>query len=74
MNCPYCNKKMEKGYIEQTHISNPIKWISNTCEDHLFVEKSKIIKLTSILKGITITTYKCDECKKMIIDNYEQNM
>lgn len=74
MNCPYCNKPMELGYIEQTNIANPFKWRSNDLGDRLFVEKNKIIKLTSTIKGTTIRAYRCEDCKKIIIDNYEQNL
>ena len=28
MNCPYCGKEMEKGYVDQQHLIAPLEWYS----------------------------------------------
>ena len=68
MKCPYCNKEMESGYIQ--------------CRDGVtWTPKKQLIASLSFLgndsvslangatdNSRTVYAYKCDECKKVIID------
>lgn len=70
MNCPYCNKEMEKGFVEQTNIMIPLEWYPAKRDGRILVSKKRNIKLTSSLKGGTLTVYRCEKCRKMVIDEY----
>ncbi len=67
MNCPYCNKEMEKGIIQSPH---EISWSKKS---HLFGaaylhEGSVVLSEFSSLKGSKAVAYLCRGCKKVIID------
>ena len=68
MNCPYCSREMEKGFIEQTNLMIPLEWYPAKRDGGIIVSQKRNVKLTSSLKGGTLTVYRCDDCKKMIID------
>ena len=68
MNCPYCNREMEKGFIEQTNFMIPLEWYPAKWYGGICASKKCNVKLTSSLKGGTLTVYRCDDCRKMIID------
>lgn len=68
MKCPYCNNEMESGYIGQSKLFVPITWVSDNVKEDAILPIHKTINLTSTLKGGTITTYYCENCKKFIID------
>ena len=68
MNCPYCNREMEKGFIEQTNLMIPLEWYPAKRDGGIFVSNKRNVKLTSSLRGGTLTAYRCNDCKKMIID------
>ena len=65
MNCPYCNKEMELGYIDQTDFRFPLEWYPANREIGLFKTKKRNIRLTF---GGNVKAYRCDPCKKIIID------
>ena len=73
MICPYCNREMQKGYIQ--------------CRDglHWTPKKQVVSALSGLGKGAvligneeglvpntTAIAYHCDECKKIIIDYSER--
>ncbi|MBR4862027.1 MAG: hypothetical protein IKU09_07485 [Firmicutes bacterium] len=66
--CPYCNKEMEKGFVEQTNILIPLEWYPAKWDGEILVSKKRNIKLTSSLKGGSLTVYRCENCRKMVID------
>lgn len=46
MNCPYCNKEMEKGYIDQTDFRFPLEWYPANRETGFFISKKRNVRLT----------------------------
>lgn len=66
MECPYCHKSMEKGYLNSPR--DNLKWIE--------AEKNKGALMSHFQSGIKLTdwyenqveTYYCRKCQKMIID------
>ena len=68
MNCPYCNREMEKGYIEQTDFRFGLRWAPANRGNGFFVSTKKDVKLTAALKGGHVIAYRCEGCKKIIID------
>lgn len=67
MLCPYCEKEMQKGWINQERFS--LKWVPD--EDRGFMEclvEKDVIKLTALTKGGRLTVYHCENCRKFIID------
>lgn len=65
MNCPYCSKEMEKGYIDQTDFRFPLEWYPANGETKVFVSKKRNIRLTY---GGSVKAYRCERCKKILID------
>ena len=68
MKCPYCDEEMEKGYIDQTDFRFPLEWYPAKRETGFFASKKRNVKLTAVMKGGSITAYRCDACKKIVID------
>lgn len=73
MNCPYCNKEMEKGVIQS---EQEIAWKRNkallfgAAELH---EGSVVLAKFSFLKGSCVTAYLCRPCGKVVIDVIPQS-
>ena len=65
MNCPYCNKEMEKGYIDQTDIRFPLEWYPASREKGFFASKKGNVRLTY---GGNVKANRCENCRKIIID------
>jgi len=65
MTCPYCNKEMEIGYIDQTDFRFPLEWYPANREIGFFKAKKRNIRLT--YSG-SVKAYRCENCKKIIID------
>ena len=65
MNCPYCNSEMKLGYIDQTDFRFPLEWYPANKEIGLFKGKKGYIRLTY---GGSAKAYRCEYCKKIIID------
>ena len=67
MKCPYCQKEMEKGYIQ---CRDGVHW---TPKKQLVAALSEFGKgSVSLENGVgnnrTVYAYKCGECQKVIID------
>ena len=60
MNCPYCGKEMEKGYVDQQHMIVPLEWYSAKQEGNFLWSKRKRIQLTSTTEPLT--AWYCGEC------------
>ena len=71
MNCPYCGKEMEKGYIQSR---DGLNW---TAKKRLVAALSSLGQDSLSLKNDaadnnrTVYAYKCAACKKVIIDYTE---
>lgn len=65
MNCPYCSREMEKGYIDQTDFRFPLEWYPANRETGFFVSKKRTVRLTY---GGHVTAYRCEGCRKIMID------
>ncbi|MBR3865834.1 MAG: hypothetical protein IKM67_03860 [Clostridia bacterium] len=73
MNCPFCNKEMELGYIQ--------------CRDGVtWTPKKQLVAALSILgkaafsiengaadNSRTVYAYRCKDCKKIVIDYSEDS-
>lgn len=69
MQCPYCNKEMEKGLIQSPQ---EIAWLKGDKKHFLarakFHDDSVILSSLSMVKGSSVVAYLCRDCKKVIID------
>ena len=68
MNCPYCNKEMEEGYIAQDRYAitwRPIEAYNSVIKT--IFSKNKI-KLTSFSNNTEARVFYCKDCRKFIID------
>ena len=48
MNCPYCNKEMEKGYVDHTSLFVPMEWYPAKREGGILISKKRNIKLATV--------------------------
>ena len=71
MNCPYCGKEMEKGFVQ---CRDGVNW---TAKKRLVAALSSLGRDSVSLKNDaadnnrTVYAYKCADCKKVIIDYTE---
>lgn len=66
MECPYCHKPMQKGYINGDRY--PLKWVEESKnKDPVLNFFTKGIKLTKYFEGNSIESEYCSDCKKIII-------
>lgn len=68
MKCPYCEKEMERGCVEQPRFT-PLMWYPTSADMSLRERNKRTIKLTSF--GGDMRVHYCAECKKFIIDQDE---
>ena len=66
MNCPYCNKEMQKGFMKSHH---PILWgeektlsFLKTYNDYVLTKND----FHSVMRGMFIESYYCNDCHKQI--------
>lgn len=65
--CPYCGKEMNLGYIHQDRYA--LKWIPEEKNKGALLQWfSKGIKLTDVTTGVSVESFYCKECQKIIID------
>ena len=65
MNCPYCNQKMEKGYIDQTDLFHPLVWYPAKRGTGILDIRKGSVNLT---KQGSVTAFRCVPCRKILID------
>lgn len=70
MNCPYCNKEMEKGYVDQTSPFIPLEWYPAKREGGILSSNKRNIKLATVKSG-SLVMYHCATCRKFVIDQDE---
>lgn len=70
MNCPYCDKEMKLGYIDQTDFRFPLEWYTANRETGFFVSEKRKVRLTY---GGNVKAYRCENCRKIIIDESTLN-
>lgn len=65
MNCPYCNKEMESGFIKSSHF---IHW-GKERELGFLPNDIKLTKtnLEAFMKGHFVEAYYCTTCNKIIV-------
>ena len=56
---------MKLGYIDQTDFRFPLEWYPANREIGLSKAKQRSIRLTY---GGSVTAYRCENCKKIIIE------
>jgi len=75
MKCPYCDEEMKHGVIEGR---DTIHWKPKRAsffkrtefyEDTIILSEEPLV---SFYKGASVDAYRCDHCKKIIID-YDNN-
>ena len=71
MNCPYCRKEMEKGYIDQTDVFHHLQWYPADRELGFFKSKKRNVRLSYC--G-SVKAYRCEDCKKILIDETTLSM
>lgn len=68
MNCPYCGKEMELGYIQSR---DGVTWSDKEYAiKALATLRPRSISLANGVgdKSTAVYAYRCDDCKKVIID------
>lgn len=71
MTCPYCNKKMRLGYIDQQRMFG-LEWYPAVPLGTGFTAQSReAVKLSSAKKSGSVKAYRCEDCKKILIDEAE---
>ena len=70
MTCPYCNNEMELGYVDQTDFRFPLEWYPANGAIGFFKTKKRNVRLT--YNGC-VKAYRCENCKKIIIDEIALN-
>jgi len=72
MNCPYCGKELIAGFIYggSYGVNHSLRWLPVTKEPTLASLELDSITLSKkgFLSQPKVKSYKCDYCKKMIID------
>lgn len=67
MNCPYCNKEMEKGYVGRTSPFLPLEWYPAKREGGFLISSNRNIKLATVKSG-SLVMHHCATCHKFVID------
>ena len=68
MKCPCCDREMDLGYIQ---CRDGVTWTAKRC---LVPALSRLSKGSVALSGgTTVQAYRCDGCKKVIIDYSEKS-
>lgn len=70
MNCPYCHKEMEKGYVDQTSPFIPLEWYPAIREGGILTSNRRNIKLATVKSG-SLVMYHCATCRKFVINQDE---
>ena len=68
MNCPYCGKEMEKGYLQAR---DGIAWNKKerrVAALSMMGSDLALAKASGIYSGAVAIAYNCKECKKIIVD------
>lgn len=72
MNCPYCNKKLISGFIYGGGygVRKGIIWLPENIEPTLeaWVFESEKLNKNNFLSEAKVKSYKCSNCRKIIID------
>ncbi len=78
MRCPYCGKEMDSGTVSctggSTFRNSDLTWLGASDEPPRpqdILEKSRRLYCVGRSSGSPqIPAYKCDSCKKVILDSY----
>ncbi len=71
MKCPYCENKLTPGYIYGDRYA--LKWLPDNKKLTLgFAIGSETLPSSNHSLRPSVKTYKCNDCKKMIIDLIEE--
>lgn len=71
MNCPYCGKPMQKGYLQS---GRGFIWSYEKKEDiYIASEETDIEFRSNIWKGCCVESWLCPDCNRLITEvNIEQ--
>ena len=72
MNCPYCGKELITGYIYggSYGVNHSLRWLPDIKEPTLATLEleSEVLSKDKFLSQPKVKSYKCNYCRKMIID------
>jgi len=67
MNCPYCSKEMQKGYILSSYAL--ARWYAEGKKPRVLPQNSGVrLSKSPVSKRQIIESHFCEECKKIVID------
>ena len=70
MICPYCDKEMKQGYVHSYKYD--LRWYPNDPEGKgIFAACKESKKLSSVWSHGEFTMHRCENCKKLIVDENE---
>lgn len=70
MDCPYCDREMDKGILSGDGRSN-VRWKSGSKKAGFMdtlCDSGRVTAAKHTLAAFTIESYYCPSCKKMIFD------
>lgn len=74
MKCPFCGKEMVEGFVRglsrQPHYNSSLYWNDSEHKFGWFSNGQKLASDHHNLGCPAVTAYKCDDCKKIIMDTY----
>lgn len=80
MVCPFCGKEMDKGFVKgppDRLFNGCLYWDSKPemkLSEHFFKMKLPTLAVSHYDNNFpAIVSYKCDNCKKIIMDTYVEN-
>lgn len=72
MNCPYCGRELIAGFIYggAYGVNHSLRWLPETKKPTLATLEleAEILSINSFSSQPKVKCYKCNACKKMIID------
>ncbi|MBQ7778428.1 MAG: hypothetical protein IJ396_05920 [Oscillibacter sp.] len=66
MNCPYCEKEMDEGYIQNMGLAKmDMGWYP---KDGGFLSVEERLTTSKAFSGRKVAAYRCRNCRKMVIE------
>lgn len=70
MNCPFCGKEMERGFLQT---GNKIIWAKKQHSVSLVAKEGEVALGNAIFGGIALDAFICKDCKKVVVDYFHSN-
>lgn len=65
MNCPNCNTKMEKGFLQGMR---RVAWVKKHHKVSLLPKQGEILLENNTINDFVFLAWICKECKKIVVD------